>query len=423
MREKLGGFGRLEGWKLANPPIPRTEPRDEVFQPSKDIQFLNCVSPIKVKDRFVRFFLIPILLLVLSNCGDTQPANRPDFQPIRPDPTSTLAASPLGTPTSVVSDQVELSSYTHFTQRFSLSYPANWQFFERPDGVVFIDPGDQAGYSVFFSDVGQTYSEQELNQYLVTFVAKNFAEKEADFTPLSQEQKADGSIVAQFASVDPKLGQAMNEVHVSQKDTIVYVIFISATEEQWQVSQNQFHRLADTLTPLDTSPVVEIPPTDEPPVWLLTGPTSNAFGFLYPSDWKIARQDESSVAVTMPDTNITFEASVSDASGAKDDPKAAEKVALKYVENLGKENKDLQSLPPAKFQLDQITDAVTIDFLYTAADGTQMAGSIITAFSEGKMYQVVFTSSAELYEFALQWFNSMYMSFKILPAEDIIKEP
>jgi hypothetical protein len=376
-----------------------------------------------VKERFVRSFLILILLLVLSNCGDTESANRPDFQPIRPDPTSTLTASPLGTPTSVVSDQAGLSSYTHFTQRFSQSYPANWQFFERPDGVVFIDPGDQAGYSVFFSDVGQTYSEQELNQYLVTFVTKNFAEKEADFTPLSQEQQADGSIVAQFASVDPKLGQAMNEVRVSQKDTIVYVIFISATEEQWQISQNQFHRLADMLTPLNTSPVVETSPTDEPPVWLLTGPTSSTFGFFYPSDWEIARQDESSVAVTMPDTNITFEASMSDVSGAKDDPKAAEKAALKYIKNLDKDYKDVQNLPPAKFQLDQITDAATIDFLYTAADGTQMAGSVITAASEGKMYQVVFTSSAELYDFALQWFNPMYQSFKILPADEVILEP
>lgn len=377
-----------------------------------------------MKKRSAYFFLILILLLVLSNCAEARPADRLDFQPIRPDPTLAVVSSPpAGAPTSVVSDQVGLISYTHFTNRFQVSYPANWQFFERPDGVVFIDPGDQTGYSVFFSDVGKTYSTAELSQYLMTFVAKNFTGKEADFKPLSQEQQPDGSIIAQFTSVDPKLGQAMNEVRVLQKDTIVYVVFISATEAQWQVSQNQFHRLAGTLTPIDTSSVVQAPPTDEPPEWLLIGPTGSAFGFLYPSDWQIARQDESSVAVMMPDTNITFEAGVSDGLGAEDDPKAAEKAALNYVENLGTEYKDIQSLAPTQFQLDQITNAATVDFLYTATDGTPMAGSIIIAVSDGKTYQVIFSSSANLYQFALQWFNPMYKSFKILPTEEIIQEP
>jgi hypothetical protein len=229
--------------------------------------------------------------------------------------------------------------------------------------------------------------------------------------------------VAQFASLDPRLGEAINELRVLQKDTIVYVVFISAAEAQWQVSENQFHRLADTLTPVDTSPVVEKPPTDEPPVWLLIGPTSNAFGFLYPSDWQIVRQEESSVAVMMLDTNITFETSISEASGLEDDAETAEKAALTYLKKLGQAYKDVQSLPPSEFQLDTVTDATTVDFLYTAADGTPMAGSIITAASEGKIYQVVFSSSAELYQFALQWFNPMYKSFKILPAEEIIQEP
>jgi hypothetical protein len=147
-----------------------------------------------VKKRFVYFFLSLIVLLVLSNCGDARPTNRPDFQPIRPDPTQTVASgSPAGAPTSVISDQVGLSSYAHFTNRFQIKYPANWQFYERPDGVVFIDPGDQTGYSVFFSDVGKTYSAAELGQYLMTFVAKNFAGKEAASRP-SPGATADGSL-------------------------------------------------------------------------------------------------------------------------------------------------------------------------------------------------------------------------------------
>ena len=242
-----------------------------------------------------------------------------------------------------------MSNFTHSSNRFSISYPENWQFFERPNGVVFIDPGDQAGYGVFFSDVGQVYSEQELNQYLVTFVSKNFVDKDTDFAPISQEQKADGSIVAQFSSVDPNLGQAMNEVRVTQKETIVFVLYLSATEEQWQVSQNQLHRLADTFTIIDTSlsqrqpPLATAPPTDEPPEWVLTGPTSSQFGFFYPSDWEILRQDETSVAVGMPESDLVFEASVSDAPKAKDNAEAAKKAAQKYVDSLTKDYKDVQN--------------------------------------------------------------------------------
>jgi hypothetical protein len=49
----------------------------------------------------------------------------------------------------------------------------------------------------------------------------------------------------------------------------------------------------------------------------------------------------------------------------------------------------------------------------TPADGTD-GRSIITAANEGKIYQMVLPPH-ELYV-ALQWFNPMYKSFKILPA-------
>jgi hypothetical protein len=113
---------------------------------------------------------------------------------------------------------------------------------------------------------------------------------------------------------------------------------------------------------------------------------------------------------------------VSDAPTAKDNAAAAQKAAQTYADSLSKEYKEVQTRPVETFQLDQITDGATIDFLYTAADGTAKAGSIITAASEGKLYRVVFSSSAEVYQFALQWFNPMYQSFKILPAEEIIEE-
>jgi len=370
-------------------------------------------------------FLLLIVLLVLASCGDSRPPNQPDFQPIRPDATAapTIASAVTVQPTSAIPEGVALSTFTHSSQRFSISHPETWQPFERPDGVVFIDPGDAAGYGVFFNDAGQVYSDKDLNQYLVTFVAKNFVDQDADFAPLSQEQQPDGSIVAQFSSKDPNLGQAISEVRVSQKETFVFVLYLSATEAQWQVSQNGLHRLAETFTILDTAPATSVPPTDEPPEWVLTGPLNNTFGFFYPDDWEILRQDETSVAVGMPETDLVFEASVANAPTAKDNAEAAQKAAQKYVDELKKDYKDVQTRPVEKFQLDQMTDGATVDFLYTAADGTAKAGSIITAVNEGKLYQVIFSSSAEFYQGALQWFNPMYKSFKILPVEDIIQEP
>jgi hypothetical protein len=315
-----------------------------------------------------------------------------------------------------------VSNYTHSTNRFSINYPENWQFFERSDGVVFVEPGDRAGYSVVINDVGQSYSEEELNQYLVTFVAENFAEKGSGFSAISQETKADGSVVAQFASRDPNLGQAINEVRVWQQDTIVFLLLISATEEQWQISHHKLQELADTITALDTSPFVTPSPTPEPPVWVLIGPTSNRFAFLYPSDWEILQQDETTVAVAMSGYDVTFEGSISDQAGSKEDPTgAAEKAALAHLDTLSKKVKEIENLPPTKFPLDTLT-GITVDFLYTAQDGTEMAGSVITATGHDKIYRIVFTAPAEIYETALQWFNPMYQSFKVLPSEDIIIE-
>ncbi|NJN94622.1 MAG: hypothetical protein HC875_11255 [Anaerolineales bacterium] len=201
------------------------------------------------------------------------------------------------------------------------------------------------------------------------------------------------------------------------------MLYLSATETQWQISQDGLHHLAETFTILDTTPATTTPPTDEPPEWVLAGPLNSTFGFFYPDDWEILRQDETSVAVGMPETDLVFEASIAAAPTAKDNAEAAQKAAQKYADQLQKDYQQVQTLPAEKFQLDQMTDGATLDFLYTAADGTTKAGSIITAVSEDKLYQVIFSSSAEYYQGALQWFNPMYKSFKILPIEDVIQEP
>ncbi len=370
-----------------------------------------------------------ISIFTLNGCGGPSSTGQSSFTPIRPDSTSTPTAvaadsAPPGTPTSVVPEQVPINTYTHSTNRFSIDHPDNWQALEQPDGVVFVEPGGQAEYRILFSDAGESYSEEELNRFLVTFVAANFADEDSGFKAIDQENNSDGSMVAKFTSTDPKLGRIITEVQVWQKDTIVLTLILRVTEEQWQISQQKLENLVDTLTLLDTSPIVQPTPTEEPPIWVLIGSTNNDFGFFYPSDWKILRQDEEVVTVAMPDFEVEFEGSVSTAGGSgsrNDSIKKAEQAALTFIETLSAENSDVQNLPPTEFPLDTVT-GVTVDFLYTTQNGTDMAGSVIAAVSEDKIYRVVFTAPAEFYEAALQWFNPMYKSFKILPAEDLVVE-
>jgi hypothetical protein len=319
-------------------------------------------------------------------------------------------------------------TYTHSSGRFSIGYPDNWEYLERPNGAFFVEPGDQAGYSVVFSDVGETYSDQELNQYLVTFVAENFLGEEAGFEPISQEQQADGWVVAQFAAKNPRpisspdLGRTINEVRVRQQETIVFLLLINVAEEQWEISQDELHALAATFTPLDTAPLVIPTPTtsNAPPEWVLIGPTGKTFAFLYPSDWEIIHQDALSVTVAMPELEFRFEAGTVEWPNAGDNPLLAEQTALAYLAAISKTGvyTDLRSLPPAEFPLDKMT-GITVDFLYKA-NGVEMAGSIITAAQGERIYRVTFTAPADLYQFALQWFNPMYKSFRILDPELII---
>lgn len=372
------------------------------------------------------FLSLLIILASLTACqntpNDQEKPNTPSAPGVaRPDSTSTpspVVPAQTPTPTSVVSDLVATQTYTHTTQRFRIDYPGNWQSVERPDGVIFIDPGDQAGYSVFFSDVGESYSAEHLNQYLEAFIAQNFT----DATAVSQETMPDKSVQAQFTTEDPRVGQTINEARMLQEDTLVFIVLMSITEPQWDISQDKLYALVDTLTPLDTSPFVEAEPTDEPPVWMLIGPNSNKFAFFYPSDWEIVAQEKNSVTVQMPDTDIVFETSTFAWPGADSDPESDQKAANAFVTSLDKKYEQVETLPPAEFPLDTMTGA-TIDFLYTAETGDSMAGSVITAASEGQMYRIVFLAPAEYYQGALEWFNPMYKSFRILSPEELEVDP
>lgn len=369
--------------------------------------------------------MVMALTLVMAACRGIETARAPAAQIPQPDPTATPTRLKLPdppTPTSVVSELVSTQPYTHTTQRFRIEYPANWHTAEQADGVIFIEPGDQAGYSVFFSDVGEPYSAEQLNQFLVTFVAQNFAQEGSEFEAVGQKTRPDGSIEAQFKTMDPRLGQTFNEIRVLQVETLVFILLISSTEEQWEISQDRLQNLADTLTVLDTSPAAEVELTDEPPVWLIIGPLSNQFAFFYPSDWEIAAQEENSITVKMPETEIIFEANTFAWPGAGSRPDAAAKAAEAFITNLEKKYDNVETLPATEFPLHTMTGA-TIDFLYTTPSDEEMAGSIITAGSKGQMYRIVFTAPAKYYQAALEWFNPMYKSFTTLSPEELVVEP
>jgi hypothetical protein len=359
------------------------------------------------------FFSLFVALIFTQACGN------PTSSKLVTSALSLTATAPLPTqtPTPIISSQLILRKYTHPSRRFSLEHPDNWKFFERDDGVILLHPSGKAGYSIVFSDVGKLYNEQELNQYLVSFVAKHFAGDGSNFEPISQETRSDGSVVAQFAWIDPNLGPTVSELQVYQKDTIVYVLHLSTAEEQWDIVHEELEKLTETFVSLDTTPLPTAEPTTEPPVWTLIGPIDKEFGFFYASDWEIAEQSKNAVSVVLPAEQLSFTASTFDWPHVMGDPKSAEKAALAHLENY----EDVQSLPPAEFPLDTATGA-TIDFIYKDSKGVDMAGSVITAAHQGKMYKVVFSAPAATYEQALQWFNPMYKSFRFLSPEDIVTE-
>lgn len=390
-------------------------------QRRKDFKYLFLAS-LRLGERFsdqksekfpgelLKHLFLILLVTILTACQESA-VESPEAA------TLPVEATPASTPTPVLSASITTERYTHSTRRFSVDYPATWQPFEQPAGVIFIQPENQAGYSIFFNDVGQHYDTEALNQYLVTFVAQNFVDEEANFQAISQKHLDDGSVVAQFAAHDAYLGPAINEIRVIQVDTIIFIFLVSTSEAQWAVSAEPLQALADTFTPLDTSPIEPPPGPTAEPVWELTGPTSNRFGFVVPSDWETLYRDTSTVVVGLPDENIRFEATTFEWDGAR----SASESAQAYLTDNAAQYQAIEGLPATEFPLDSSTGA-TIDFLYTGPDELPMAGSVITAAHEERMYRIVFTAPAQYYEGALAWFNPMYQSFRFLDPEDLVEE-
>jgi hypothetical protein len=333
--------------------------------------------------------------------------------------TPTTVASPTPVPSPEINIDA-VTAYTHASHRFRVDYPSTWNTFDQPNGVVVLEPTGRMGYSVFFRDVGRAYNQDELNQYLMGFIAQNFAGEAADFQAISQKLRGDGTIDAEFSTRDPKLGQTFNRIHARQKGNTVFLLYSTAPFKQWSVVQGQLQQLVDTFAPLDTAAAGPA----EAPEWRLIGPTSKEFAFLASSDWEVVEQTADTVTVKSPSGGMTFTATNFLWPGTQSNPvDAAQEAALKYVETLKKSNQQVQALPVTRFPLGEATGA-TIDFVYTTAEGQTMAGSVITGVGLGKMHQIVFTSPTDFYEAGLEWFNPMYQSFKFLsPEAGLPKEP
>lgn len=358
------------------------------------------------------------LAWLLIACTPSTPAGPAVLPQVTGSPAA--PASPQAvTPTPVIPAEVSLQTFVHDSNRFRIQYPETWQSFESEEGVIFVEPGDHAGLSVFFDDVQETYSTDDLNLYLTNYILRNFLNKETNFKPISQDIRSDQVVIAQFSTINEAGNEIINELRVLQQDTIVYLVLMNATTEQWPISGDRLRELANTFTPENTASYTKGSAADPAaPIWVLVGPDSKAFAFFRASDWEIRRLEEDLVSVEHEETGMAFTASQFSWPNAAIDPKAPEKAALEAVQTLAEANPDLEHLPPQPFPLAG-EPGTTIDFLYTATDGTKTAGSVVTAVHKGQMLKIVFAAPADIYEAALEWFNPMLRSFTFLSPEEI----
>lgn len=364
-------------------------------------------------------YLLWLLVVTLAGCAGspTLPPNTASTNPGLPQP---ALPPPSPDPTATPAPLVEFSAVqtiTHSSGLFSVQKPGQWNAFEQPDGTIIIEPGKQAGYTIVFDNVGETLDRDALEKFLFNFVATNFGGDQTNLQPISLEKRTDGSVVARFSTTDVGLGPMVSQVKIFQVDRIIYLVYTSATEAVWNSSQAELLALSDTLQPLDAVAAGLPTPTAAPPEWTLIGPDSKTFGFLMASDWDIVRLEDNLVSVSSPKSGMTFTASSFDWPNIDSPQQAALEAATAHLLQVTDTYTEVQQLPPTEFPLDTATGA-TIDYIYTATDGQLMAGSVITGVGNGRMHQIVFTAPADFYDAALEWFNTMYKSYKFLSPEE-----
>jgi hypothetical protein len=364
------------------------------------------------RDHVFPVTILLIIVLFAPACAGASPP--PATAPLA---TFTLpTASPTQTPTlvSLALNLSEVVTYTHSSGTFKMQHPAGWQLFERDDGVITLAPENQAGLTVVFNNVAESYTPAQLEQYLLGFIARNFDQDAPGFEAMRLQQHTDGAVTAVFAAADAEMGLAVNQVRVRQENEVIYLAYTSVPQPAWESAAEPLQWLLESVTPLDTAATDN--PTPTPPVWVLTGPKNQEFGFLMATDWEIVERGDNRIELVSPSGKMTFVADNFVWPAARTDPHASREAALAHLAQLTEVYSDVQSLPPQPFPLDDATGA-TIDFIYTGTDGQQVAGSIITGVSNGKMHKIVFSAPVDFYDAALEWFNTMYKSFRFLSPE------
>ncbi len=361
--------------------------------------------------------LLLILILFLTACGppDSAPSGRTVATRARP-PIKTPQIHPstaLNTPETekILFDHRSLQTYTYAgSQRFSIDYPANWQVFEQTDGVIFIDPDNQAGYGIFFSFFDQNagaLTAENLNVFARQFVQDNFGHEE-DFGILAQEEG-----IIRFKETDANLGSAISELSFLKHDSFVYFVLITAVEDQWAQALDDLRGLTDSLVfhPVPTP----TPTADLPPNWVLYGHPTQRFAFLYPDNWDLT-EEARSVAVVLAAQQFVLSVDVVAVLGVGQETERVEAFTRLQLDKLATQFETFEALPLTPYQAGQAT-GYTADYLYQDETGLPIAGSIIVTGIDDKLYHISITAPAPLYEAALAWFNPMMQSFRVLPAE------
>jgi hypothetical protein len=309
----------------------------------------------------------------------------------------------------ILFEDMPTQTYTHLSsQRFSIDYPLNWQFFEQANGVVFVDPTDRAGYRVVFSPVNTALAPEALRTFALQFVQDNFGDEDS-FEILAQDEHT-----IRFKGTDANFGPAMNELSFLQDGELVYFVLITVVENQWAQAAEGLRDLAASLT-FHPAPELTPTPSNVPPQWALYGHPTEKFAFLYPDTWQITEAEQSVVA-TLPERQFVFSVEVVSAPGAGQDPSIVESFTQEQADKLAQRIDDFQSLPLTPYQAGQ-GSGYTIDYLYTDETGLPIAGSIIATARGDKLYHISITAPALVYEEALVWFNPMLQSFQFLPDE------
>lgn len=361
--------------------------------------------------------------MLFSSCGAGNDTSAPPAAPTgRPNPVANDAAPPTTDPTQLTLNTVPLELYQHPEQGFSIRHPGNWQAFERPDGIVFIDPTGQAAYGVIVVEAARTLSDEEQASFLNQFVAENFAAEEG-FTPMAQN---DSDIT--FNSTDPNLGPSTNRIGLISQSaaagTKLYLTQMTIVDAEWARAAPVLQTYLQTLIP--ASPNVQAtPPTPAgPPTWeLFTHPTER-LAFLYPSTWKVVAREQIITATEVSQAyvfNLHIMPLTETIAALNLDP-ATDPVALSvtYIDAetaiLAEQHANLETRPAEPYLTDGAA-GTSIDYLYINADGQPVAGSLIATPLEDRLLRITLEAPAEQYSAALLWFNPMLQSFRVLPAD------